>query len=153
MIDVVSVEEWLESMRPKYLTIDDIQNLNGMDTVKLLNIDRNFYDLIGDGTLAPELFFKDSYKMNYTHKEHLNGTVYFDDLDDAPSPFEFHVNWNSKWYPLCEGKLSLEGQSFLGVDAPVELESYPTDTLVGWRGPVLLWGDVVSCPCKISNTY
>jgi len=152
MIDVLSVGEWLELMRPKYLTIYDIQTLNDKDTIKLLCIDRNFYDLIGDETLAPELFFKDNYKMNYTHKDYLNGTIYFDDDDDVNTgtPFEFHVNWNNRWYPLHEGKLSMEGQSFLGEEAPVEIENYPADTLIGWRGPVLLWEDVVSSPFRIS---
>ena len=37
---------WLEFMRPKYLKIRDIEKLKSGDKLKILCIDRNFYDFL-----------------------------------------------------------------------------------------------------------
>tara|TARA_B110000438_G_C15426835_1_gene484406 strand:+ start:100 stop:564 length:465 start_codon:yes stop_codon:yes gene_type:complete len=154
MIESIRIDDWLILMKEKFLRIKDIKNLETGDQIKFLCIDRNFYDLIEhnmDKYTRPEVFFKHNYVMNYIHRKHLDGYMYFRNDNNDVHDFEFHVNWRNKWYPLENGYLSDEGRRFLGLDAPVTLDEYQSDTLVGWRGPVLLWKDVIDNSYLLRN--
>lgn len=154
MIESVQIDDWLNLMKEKFLTIKDIKNLETGDKIEFLCIDRNFYDLIEhniDKCSTPEVFFKYNYVMNYIHRKHLDGYMYFRNDNQDVHDFEFHVNWKNKWYPLENGYLSNDGRRFLGSDAPVTLDDYSLNTLVGWRGPALLWKDVISNSYLLRN--
>ena len=75
----IHITEWLNNMKHKYITIKDIEKLNKGDYIKLLAIDRNFYDLIDnneDGVeTPPEIFLQDNYIFEYTHNNGLNGMI------------------------------------------------------------------------------
>jgi len=151
MIESICIDDWLSLMKKKFISIKDINNLETGEEIKFLCIDRNFYDLIEHNEnrcLKPVVFFSNSYIMNYIHNKNLHGHTYFD--NDVHN-FEFHVNWRNRWYPLENGCLSKEGKRFLGYDAPSTLDEYPLDTLVGWRGPVLLWKDVINNSYLLKN--
>ena len=42
----VTLNKWLENKKDKHLNISDIEKMKSGDKIKLLCIDRNFYDLI-----------------------------------------------------------------------------------------------------------
>ena len=147
----IHINEWLNIMKHKYITIKDIEKLNEGECIKLLAIDRNFYDLIDnneDGvSTPPEIFLQDNYIFEYTHNNGLNGTIRWI-KEERIDNFNFHINYNNyDWYPLNnEGKLPEDDPQglFSFKDIKKNYREYPKDTLIGWRGPMLLWEDVIN---------
>jgi len=153
----LSIEEWLAFMKSKCITIDFITNLNQNQKVKLLCIDRNFYDLIENnqyGVYSPEEFFAHNYIINYKHNHDLSGFANWNfDNNDEYSPFNFHLNYvNDSWYPLNnEGKLEFNEIEVKIFNIDVQniekkWQEYSGNTLVGWRGEMLLWDDAIQSP-------
>ena len=58
----ITLEKWLENMTEKYLTISDIEGLQSGDSLNLLCLDRNFFDLIEHNlnkpSCRPDFFFQ-----------------------------------------------------------------------------------------------
>ena len=50
-MESIHINNWLNKMKHKYITIKDIEKLNKGDCIKLLAIDRNFYDLINNNEI------------------------------------------------------------------------------------------------------
>ena len=153
----LSIEEWLTYMKEKNINIDFITNLNQNQKIKLLCIDRNFYDLIENnqyGTHSPEDFFVNNYIINYQHDYDLSGFANWNfDNNDVYSSFNFHLNYvNNSWYPLNnEGNLEFDEREakIFNIDlqnVKKNWQEYSGNTLVGWRGEMILWDDVIQSP-------
>lgn len=50
----ITLEKWLENMTEKHLKISDIEGLQCGDSLNLLCLDRNFFDLIDHNLNKPE---------------------------------------------------------------------------------------------------
>lgn len=146
----IHITKWLSNMKHKYITIKDIEKLNKGECIKLLAIDRNFYDLIDnneDGIeTPPEIFLQDNYIFEYTHNNGLNGMIRWI-KEEKINNFNFDINYNNyDWYPLNnEGELPEDDPQglFSFKDIKKNYREYPKDTLIGWRGPMLLWKDII----------
>ena len=160
----VTLNKLLENKKDKHLNISDIEKMKSGDKIKLLCIDRNFYDLI-DHNLnqppsKPEDFFEFNYKIEYSHDKDLIGLSKWDyggeptsnsDSDNGHNdeiPFTFDLNYKDEsWYPLNSmGYLPEKDPqgycNFKGVE--LNYKNYPTNTRIGWRGPMLKWNDVIN---------
>ena len=150
-MQIIHISEWINIMKHKYITIKDIEKLNKGDCIKLLAIDRNFYDLIDcnkDGVeTTPEIFLQDNYIFEYTHNNGLNGMIRWV-KEEIINNFNFDINYNNDyWYPLNnEGELPEEDTQrlFSLKNIKKNYKEYPEETLIGWRGPMLLWDDVIN---------
>ena len=147
----IHINSWLNIMKDKYITIKDIEKLNKGDCVKLLAIDRNFYDLIDNNEtgieMPPDIFLQDNYIFEYTHNNKLNGMIRWIKEENINN-FNFDINYNNDyWYPLNnEGELPEEDPQrlFSLKNIKKNYKEYPEETLIGWRGPMLLWEDVIN---------
>ena len=146
---VFNINFWLKSMNKMYLKIKDIENLKKGESIKLLCIDRNFYDIIQSNPInipiCPKEFFKNNYIIEYTHYEDLKGFGNWCNLDKpgTKSDFEFHIEYcKNHWYPLKNGKLpesDPKGIAYLLNNSFVKKnwKNYDKNTLIGWRGPMI----------------
>jgi hypothetical protein len=151
-----NINVWLEMMRPKYLTIKDILNMDPGQKETFLCIDRNFYDLIDHNSigeiLPPIEFLKNNYIYEYTHDHDLHGTTIWktNPPEDISEPFNFDINYYGEmWYPLNdEGCLPYRDSQGLFSFATIkrDYKEYDDDTLIGWRGPMINMNDVINSP-------
>jgi hypothetical protein len=135
---------YINETYPFHLRIKNITKLNKGDKLELICLDKNIDDLTShhekEKVMAPINFFDKSYKGTYIHDHDLCGTFQFENIDDEPQFFEFHIEWNElRWYPLKDGKLQSNEQ----FDFPIEYENkswkeFSDNTRIGWRGPMLL---------------
>lgn len=153
---------WILHMRNKCLTIQDILEMKKGDTIKLLCLDRNVGDFADNYELSAEKaseFFKDNYIITYRHNKDLQGEWFFHNHlhDDGFDNFEFHIEYKTGcWYPLTEGRLpdtDPQGFSDINKNTKKDWKEYPTDTHIGWRGPMVRWDivendDTPSVYCK-----
>ena len=156
----LSLEKWIERMKPQYLTIGDINKMRKGDTNKFLCIDRNVYDLASKNDnipKAPTLFFENNYIVNYTHDTDLKGHVKFECLasKEKYKLFEFHIEYiNKHWYPLKDGMLPNHDAQNIFHHVPTlnnenlirNWKDYPITTHIGWRGPMIPWNCLEKAP-------
>ena len=143
----LEIEEWQEKVRDKWITSGDIGKLKTGDTIKVLVMDRNLYDIVLSVN-KPSIL----HTATYVHDTGLHGKITFhfgDDDDIVHDKFEFHVLFNdSCWYPLRNGVLPAADEQglFPLMGREVRWDEFPLDTPVGWRGPMILWEDVKTMP-------
>ena len=161
MLPELTIEEWLEHMSTKFLTIGDITDLSANQSLKILCIDHNFMDIckgrhqkLGKSTPAVD-FVQKNYIINYIHLHDLTGLVSWNyDNFKEYSCFNFHLNYKQEyWSPLDgEGYLpDTDFQGFFNLDqVEKDYRQYPLNTKIGWRGPMIKWTDVIESPNIIS---
>ena len=143
----IKLSKWLKFMKPYFATIQSISNMKKNQKKQFLCYDRNFLDLVGKEGKCKEIF-KENYKLTYTHNKDLSGWIQFED-EKEKTPFEFHLNYmENAWFPLKDGRVPNSFEIIL-FQGPAGMEhigrhfsSYPSETLVGWRGPLIPW-DIV----------
>ena len=87
--------------------------------------------------------------MEYTHNRNLKGHIKWLNFCSDEMDFEFHIEvLKNRWYPLINGKLPPFLNKIFKVDKNIEtnLYNYDKNTNIGWRGPMLLWSDVLNSP-------
>jgi len=97
---------------------------------------------------AQELF-KNKSIMEYTHVKGLMGRVKWLNFYSHNMDFEFDIEFSkNKWYPLTNGMLPPFLNKVFNIDKPIEIywNNYDKNTNIGWRGPMLLWTDVLKSP-------
>ena len=108
------------------------------EKVKLLSLHRNVYDenasegLNKEGqSYTPKYFFKRSI-LTFSHDKDLKGKAqWWRDGSTAPYAYELDIqNQRGGWGPL-------EGRN---------LSEFPKSTLVGWRGPLIVYGLLSHAP-------
>lgn len=154
--DGLEIEDWEENAREKWLKVGDIEKLKTGDTIKVLVMDRNLYDITMDindpNTLYTSEHFFSQNTATYVHGSGLQGKLTFhigNNDDIVQDPFDFHVQYNgSCWYPLKNGSLPAEDEQglFPLLDREVGWDEFPLDTPIGWRGPMVLWENVEAMP-------
>ena len=136
---IYNIRDWIDDTS-RHATIQTITSLSPGDELAFLCIDRNFFDLI-DHNVGKEprkfkKFFKNSYKIIYIH-EH--------DLHDI-NGFNLHLEYNKDcWYPLNDNGILPDNDDFgrpLNVTHGHDYKNYPTNTRVGWRGPMVLISEI-----------
>ena len=151
---MINLQDWLNINEQNFLKISDILALGNEETIKVLCIDRNFYDCISktptENAIPAEDFFKDNYNVEYKQDHDLHGKIKFIGLDEEFRPFNFHLNFDNKsWYPLQDNGI-LPEEDIDGImdfsNIALDFREYPTDTLIGWRGPMIKWEYVKNSP-------
>ena len=166
----LNTDVWFDSpeVHANSLTIADIMALTPGDKIKVITLDRNVLDTnLGynvEGVLySAKKFFKRS-KAIYTFKPPENsvsgstsqvrlvGDIIFSPNDDPikNKGFEFDIEWSpDNWYPLENGLLPAadwQGFSRFTPETIRDWRDYPTNTRIGWRGPMILWSKLKHLP-------
>ena len=149
--------KWYEKAEEYGLTIEDVLDFEPGEEVELLLLHRNIFD----GTLDPKTnkpkykytpthFFRNE-KWIYTHNKDLRGTLRLETKDSTieTKDFEWELeisDYNAtdkiigslRWYPLENGKMKpLKNKKW---------NTFPKNTLVGWRGPAVYWSNLKDLP-------
>jgi len=148
------INNWVEHMQNKFVTIKDIVNMKQNDTETFLCLDRNMYDLFNPhfnkGEIPAKQFFKENYIIDYIHNSNLNGLAFWKGISENYVPFYFQLNYkDNDWYPLDKnGYLpDSDPQEFVNLTGVNKYwKDYPETTLVGWRGEMINWKDVCNSP-------
>ena len=152
--------ELIKKSKPYHLTIQDILSLNIGDELDVVIFDRNFDEDIwsrfkecksyNPTKLLEESHHKIIYKgdmnwdIKYNFGETVNKMVHLD-LEKEPT------NW--KWYPLDpDGYVRINNDIVkTGEKIPIDHRpinkhwaDFDVNTRVGWRGPIMLWEDLVN---------
>lgn len=140
---IYNIHTWIKD-KSKHITIQDVLNLKSNEELNLLCIDRNFYDLvdhnIGNGPVKYDEFFKKSYKLKYLHVHGCYGQGQFN--NSVPKKFNFELEFNDHlcWYPVNDDGI-LPDVNILGRQLKTShghnFRDYPSDTRMGWRGPMI----------------
>ena len=145
-----NVEEWIYDSKDKWLTIADITHLKKGQSLEVLMLDRNFGDTL-DATTTPNKPMKAttllaSSRATFTRTKDLQGqlVLHYKKEDIDISPFEFHVAVPEGWFPLFDGVLpATDEQGFTKLyGKPIRWQDMPSDTHVGFRGPMMPWSVV-----------
>ena len=139
------------NLKKYWLTISDITRIKPHDKLGvLLSLHDNVWDnLLKDNKLyKPETFFKNS-KDTYIHKKDLVGDLKFNGIMKKDITLDVEYK-KGEWYPLQNGYLPAKHQHkrtrLLGKKTHwTELNK---KTLVGFKGPIMLWSDLKRCLIK-----
>jgi hypothetical protein len=147
---------WKEWSRQYWLTIADIVNLPPDTEHEILILDRNVLDTAPtDGQGYPaSVFFEHSKARLYRgpNQDRVGSSrIIFEEKEERVEPQQLHIaykleNSRHSWYPLKEGVLpghdSQSGRQMTGTGQEKSWEAFPDQTLLGWRGPMILWENV-----------
>jgi len=123
----------------------------------VLMLDRNFGDTL-DATATPNKPMRAatllaSSRATFTRTKDLQGqlVLHYKGEDIDISPFEFHVTVPNGWFPLFDGILpAKDEQGFTKLyDKPIRWQDMPSDTHVGFRGPMMPWSVVAKEKTKL----
>ena len=156
-----------ENIIKKWLTIGDINKLKKGEELMMLNFDRNIGDTIGnDKTIQtlklydPKYFFKNAW-VKYYHNKDLMGKIFYawqtmDDYknnseENKPFKFTFDIEYKSNhWYPLDKnGYLPAKSADFGNIlldGKKKHWSNFPSNTRIGWRGPMVIWNKLDNLP-------
>lgn len=151
VIQTIPALEFQKATRPHHITIRDVLELKVGDPVTFLCFDRNVWDLVlkedpeeKDYVTPADLFFATGYHLTFERTEGLAGIAVMSAGDEkmgAMEPFEFHIEYApGYWYPLRDNHLPMQDPQGLGsfhYDAPKHWNTFPENTRVGWRGPMI----------------
>jgi hypothetical protein len=157
-LDGIELNNWEEHIRDKCLTINDIKTLKKGDKITVLIMDRNLGDTVcgyneTDKLYDPKIFFREKIAI-YIHDHDLSGFIIWDfdlideDLNDlsnftSDEVFEFDIEYKlHHWYPLKNNNLpefDSQGLVNFGSNSGKHYDEFPRETLIGWRGPMMLW--------------
>lgn len=151
----LELSEWIQHVRPFWLTIADVKRLKPGDKLEIVYLDRNIYDYLDplpkNKMLRPDMSFQHATGM-YVHGKDMAGTLILDHKSDDPitvEPFEFDVEYKKgKWYPLYKGYLPARDDQ-TSVDLlgkKTHWTKMPPTTAVGSRGPMVLVSDLNELP-------
>ena len=138
----LSLEEWMIAMEPFHLRVKDITK----DTIDLLLLDRNVFDLAEHNTGKPPLnptdFFVHNYRISYSAGEQLiEGNAMWSG-DNVTQRFRLHLDLGDYWYPT-DGTGNVPKHMWGNLQTGRKLN--PEDR-VGWRGPCMPWELLAHCP-------
>lgn len=139
----------LINYKEMHLKIEDILSLNKDDTLEIICLDRNIYDLINhniNGQLYKSNdFFKDAYQGIFKYNDKLSGQFQFI-YNNEPEPYRdfiFHIEYEpGNWYPLNnDGKFPNEDPQeifqFPDHVKGLNWDKFSIHTRIGWRGPMI----------------
>jgi len=143
-LDGVELSDWKEYVRDKCLTIRDVKNLQQGETIKVVHMDRNLWDVVCDSNNSDQLYdpkeFFEDVTAEYTHDSEMKGRIHWSFGDERE--FEFEIEYKEgHWYPLEDGRLpenDPQGFSNFGDASGKHYDDFPKGTLIGWRGPMIL---------------
>jgi hypothetical protein len=160
----LKINEWLEYMESKELTIADIEAMKPGEKLEVIQLHRNLGDVVLDvrvnpyGVAIPAVKFFEGVGGIYTHSHDMHGR--FIDVPDecelGETEFNFHLNYKDRmWYPLKDnGCIPIADFPtpyyadpwIRGMKASIDYRMYPKSAKVGMRGPMLKLSDVKNAP-------
>jgi hypothetical protein len=165
--DVIEYDKWVDYVLPKCLSIADVSALKPGDRIKVLLMDRNLGDTVCEVNKSDTIYdvhhyFKDKVAV-YEHTADLHGNAVWDyqlmgkDLSNISAltmtdTCEFDINYKEgHWYPLAGGRLPVsdkQGLAEFGDVSGKHYSEFPPTTLIGWRGPMMLWERLDELPVQ-----
>lgn len=153
-----TVKEWVKESEKFHLTIDDVLKFKKGERVKLLHLDRNFYDLLdyeaGEGVHKASKITRGNYFSEYTKAKDNDiagsSTWLMDTKECYTDATRWHVDLGHIWYGLNEGyvpRIDVQGIFEIGEHAGKHWTALPKDTCIGWRGPCILAADIDKVGC------
>lgn len=156
----LEVKEWIRHTREHHLKKSDLESLVG--PTRFLILDRSVFDIVREESVntpnqpyQPEEFFRKN-SATFTPSDTVGKgelCLHFDD-EDVSGPFEFDVEYApNRWFPLSNGILRQEVEEGtipedvnFGDYSGVHLSLFPSETRVGFRGPMIEWSKLHLCP-------
>ena len=154
-------EGWLKYTEPYSMTIKDVLSIPKGETVHIFFMDRNMYDISCDENpvgkpIKPSVFFKGGYYIKYTKTDEdgIKGDwswyAYGEKMDDTyNNNWEFHIDLGHCWYPLKNDCVPEKDEQKLfktGQKSGKCYRQFPENTLLGWRGAMMLVENMDKCP-------
>lgn len=150
-------DKWVEKSKAFHITAKKIAEMKKGDSVKVISLDRNFCDFLGNLKLKEntnydpkEILPKAYYNGIYFQENKLKGKFQYTNLFwkgklEDPFNFEFDVEYaDGEWYPLEKEKLS---KHIVGGKKDKTSEEFiKEDVRVGWRGPMIFEKDLDKLP-------
>ena len=138
----------IEFSKPNHLTIRDVLNMNVGDTIDVIIWDRNFeeygiWDTRESGvSYNPNDFFKGNHHQ-ITYQGNMEWDIHFDFGETVRHPINLDVSsLNTKWKWIPIEDVSTDAVKNTVESKRLNWEQFPTNTRVGWRGPIMLWDKV-----------
>lgn len=163
----LELSEWIDKTKEFHFNVGKLKEMKEGDQVLFLCLDRNVNDLyshnMGKDPMKPNEFFltKAGFVKGYQARISVSGepnsrymlTFMFDNMNreqinDSVQPL--HVEYETgKWYPLNDA--GLLGHSFEDRTPPLHMwdkpwDSFPNETRLGWRGPMINMRDISQLP-------
>ncbi len=144
-------KKWIPQVLEHTLRIRDVSTLSQGCQIQVLVLDRNVWCTaveINEPNVeyTAEHFFRKNMWTFIAGDRPLKGKLVRGDSSDSyyyvSFDFEFEVEYApSNWYPLKNGALPAkdpQGFASFSYDAPKLWDAFPSDTRIGYRGPMIL---------------
>ena len=144
--------KWYNESRQHWLTIKDLLSLKSGTELDILLYHTNALDapmtyFKSDTSYTPKKFFKSERDTLVLSDEELMGHFkIYEEYDPIPKYLEVEYK-KDKWYPLVDGFLPAKnekGKKLLG--KKTHYTELPSETPVGFRGPMILWKELGNLP-------
>ena len=144
---------WVQQMRPHHLTIRDVLAMKPGDSIQLICFDRNLGGMVSGNErnkpMPPAKFFERAYAVRFVKRTELSGTWHWNfHVAGAVAREEaFDIEYvPGHWYPLTvDGRLPQPDPQWpadsvvpAGGVPGTHYATYPPETRIGWRGPMML---------------
>lgn len=139
----------------KSITIGDVRNWKVDQIYDLCLLDYNFqeykiWNLEPNKTYKPTDFFSAN-RNTYKHEGPFKGHIYWNFGKDREFT-DFYIEIVRGTYQKINHRADAENDThicFVCAGTPnVSPDDYPDDTKIGWRGPMVLWDDIVELENK-----
>ncbi len=145
--------KWKQHAKTQSFTIKDLMSLKRGDKIKFAVFDRNLCDVViynndHDVNIEPQQFMRDSWAI-FTYDSDTKGEIIWEwDKTGTCDEFEFHIYLTDKqcWYPLTNGVLPAEDDSFELYGVEKHYTEFPKDTILGWRGSMVPFDKISNLP-------
>lgn len=153
--EISSPVRFYDNSSKYHLTIKDVLNFEIGKPVKIFLLDRNMFDPSCDNNaintpLLPSVFFRNCYFIEFTRRDGLYGECKWLFNNKTEYNFEFHVCMPTCWYPLKNNRVPIRDEQEIFEIHPAfagkHYTELPKDTLLGWRGPMMLYENIDKCP-------
>jgi len=164
-LGALDYKKWFDKSRSKWLKISDIKRLTPGEKITLVVLHRNTEDLSLDKSInsrgkaiKPSTFYRkmiayyrpDALSSGMSGMSGMSGSLRFKSINEKEWPLELEVEYKPGfWYPLVNGYLpAKDPQNIFGVllGRKIHWKDLPSNTPVGWRGPMILLEDVKKMP-------
>ena len=155
-----SPEGFCQSSREYHLTIKDVLNFPIGEKQRIFFLDRNMFDMSCrddmneiNTPIKPSHFFRHGYYIDFVRNEGILGDWCWVDgktYRNVDNNRELDIDLGSLWYPLKESKVPIgDRQEIFKIPKEYKGKHYtqiPSNTRLGWRGPMILVKNMDKCP-------
>lgn len=148
MPEALEMYDWIKFTKKQHLTIFDLEKWKINETKTVAIFDRNFEeyfiwdDLSKYKIYKPRYFFKAN-KCKVTYRGNMVWSIDNFGDDECGRPVELDtaiLNNGYKWMPVINNYVRCSKKP------GYSCSFFPNNTRIGWRGPMMLWTDLVNGP-------